>query len=46
MIESIFLKELMLMEQVHENNVIFVTYGILKILVLNMNCIYALVAMI
>ena len=36
----------MLIKQVHEKNVIFVTIGILKILFLNMNDIFAMVAMI
>ena len=36
MIESIFLKELILIKQVRQKSVIFVTIGILKILVLSM----------
>ena len=43
MIESIFLKELMLIKQVHQKSVIFVTIGILKILVLGMSRIFAMV---
>ena len=39
-IELIFQKELMLIKQVHQKNVIFVTFGILKILVLGMNRIF------
>ena len=36
----------MLIKQVHQKNVIFVTTGILKILVLGMNHIFAMVVMI
>ena len=36
----------MLIKQVHQKNVIFVTFGILKILVLSMNHIFAMVVMI
>ena len=42
----IFQKELMLIKQVRQKNVIFVTIGILKILVLGMNHIFAMVVMI
>ena len=42
MIESTFQKGLFLIKQVCQNNVIFVTIGILKILVLSMNCIFAM----
>ena len=42
----IFQKELMLIKQIYQNNVIFVTIGILKILVLNMNLIFVMDAMI
>ena len=37
MMESIFYKESMLIKQVHQKNVIFITIGILRILVLSMN---------
>ena len=37
MIESIFLKGLMQINQVYQKKVIFVTIGILKILVLSIN---------
>ena len=40
MIESIFLNEFMLINQVHPKSVILVTIGILKILVLTMNDLY------
>ena len=43
MIESIFLKKLMLIKQVNQKNAIFVTIGILKILVLGMNRILVMV---
>ena len=43
MIEFIFQKEFMLIKQVHQKNVIFVTTGILKILVLGMSRIFAMV---
>ena len=46
MIELIFQKELMLIKQVDQKNVIFVTVGILKILVLGINHIFAIVVMI
>ena len=46
MIELIFQKGLMLIKQIYQNNVIFVTIGILKILVLSMNHIFAMVVMI
>ena len=45
-IELIFQKELILIKQVHQKNVIFVPIGILKILVLGMNRIFAMVVMI
>ena len=45
-IELIFQKELLLIKQVHESNVIFVAFGILKILVLSTNHIFAMVVMI
>ena len=44
--ETIFQKVLMLIKQIYQKNVIFVTIGILKILVLNMSLIFAMVAMI
>ena len=46
MTELIFQKELMLIKQIYQKNVIFVTIGILKILVLSMNHIFAMVVMI
>ena len=46
MTELIFQKGLMLIKQVCRKNVIFVTIGILKILVLSMNHIFAMVVMI
>ena len=46
MIELIFLKELMLIKQTHQNNVIFVIIGILRILVLSMNLIFAMIVII
>ena len=45
-IESILQKKLMLIKQVHQKNVIFVSFDILKILVLNMILIFAFVTMI
>ena len=39
-IELIFHKELMLIKQMHQKNVIFVIAGILKVLVLSMNHIF------
>ena len=39
-------KALMLIKQMHKKNVIFVTIGILKILVLSMSCIFAIVVII
>ena len=45
-IKSIFLKELILIKQLHQKNVIFVTIGISKILGLSKNRIVAMVAMI
>ena len=44
--ELIFQKELMLIKQMHQENMIFVTIGILKILVLSMSHIFAMVVMI
>ena len=46
MTELIFQKGLMLIKQVCQKNVIFVTIGILKILVLNMNLIFVMDVMI
>ena len=46
MTESIFEKGLMLIKQVCQKNVTFVTIGILKILVLSMRSIFAMVVMI
>ena len=40
--ESIFQKELMLIKQIYQNNVIFITIGILKILVLNMSLVFVM----
>ena len=42
MIELVFQKELMLRKQIYRKNVIFVTIGILEILVLSMNHIFAM----
>ena len=42
----VFQKELMLRKQMDQNNVIFVTIGILKILVLSMSPIFAKAVMI
>ena len=44
MIELMCLKELMLTKPMHEKNLIFLIIGILNILVLNMNNIFAMVA--
>ena len=44
--ELIFQKRLMLIKQIYQKNVIFVTIGILKILVLNMNLIFVMDVMI
>ena len=44
--ELIFQKGLRLITQIYQNNVIFVTISILKILVLNMSLIFATVVMI
>ena len=41
-----FQKRLMLIKQIYQKNVIFVTIGILKILVLNMKSIFAMAVMI
>ena len=46
MTESIFQKESTLIKQVHQKNMIFVTIGILKILVLSMNHTFAMAVMI
>ena len=46
MAELIFQKGLMLIKQVHQKNVIFITIGMLKILVLSMNYIFVMVVMI
>ena len=46
MIELIFQKELMLIKQVRQKNVIFVTVGISKILDLSLNHIFAMVVVI
>ena len=45
MIEFIFLKELILKTQTHENSVKFVIIGILKISVLSINLIFAMFVM-
>ena len=45
-VELIFAKELMLIKQMHKKNAIFVIIGILKILVLSLNHIFAIVVMI
>ena len=42
----IFQKKLMLIKQIYQNNVIFVTVGILKISVLNINLIFVMDVMI
>ena len=44
--ELVFQKELMLIKQMDQNNVIFVTIGILKILILSMSPIFAKAVMI
>ena len=46
MTKLIFQKGLMLIKQIYQKNVIFVTIGILKILVLNMNLIFVMDVMI
>ena len=46
MTELIFQKGLMLIKQICQKSVIFVTIGILKILVLNMNLIFVMDVMI
>ena len=46
MVELIFQKELMLIKQMHQKNVIFAIIGILKILVLSMSHIFAMTVMI
>ena len=46
MTELIFQKGLTLIKQICQNNVIFATIGILKILVLNMKIIFVMVVMI
>ena len=45
-IELIFQKESMLIKQIYQKNVIFVTIGILKILVVSMSHISAMTVMI
>ena len=42
----IFQKELMLIKQLHEKNVTFVTVAVLKLLVLSMNHIFGMAVMI
>ena len=37
---------MMLIKQIYQNNVIFLTIGILKILVLNLSLVFAMVVMI
>ena len=44
--ERIFQKGLMLLKQIYRKIVIFVIFGILKVLVLNMSLIFVMVAMI
>ena len=44
--ELIFQKGLILTKKNYQKNVIFVTIGILKILILNMNLIFVMVVMI
>ena len=46
MTELILQKGLMLIKQIYQKNVIFVTIGIFKILVLNMSLIFPMVVMI
>ena len=46
MIGFMYLKELILIKQMHQNNVLFVFIGILKILVLSMKRIFAMAVMI
>ena len=46
MTELIFEKGLILKKLIYQKNVIFVTIGILKILVLNMSLIFAMVVMV
>ena len=46
MTELIFEKRLILKKQIYQKNVIFVTIGIFKILVLNMSLIFAMVVMV
>ena len=41
-----FQKGVMLIKQIYQNNVIFATIGILKILVLNMNLLFVMDVMI
>ena len=43
---SIFQKGLMLIKQIYQKNIIFAIIGILKILILSMNHIFAMVVMI
>ena len=46
MIGFMYLKELILIKQMHQKNVLFVFIGILKILVLSMKRIFAMAVMI
>ena len=46
MVGLMYLKELILIRQVHQKNVMLVTIGILKILVININHIFPVVVMI
>ena len=46
MIGQIFQKELILIRQMHQKNVMLFIIDILKVLVLNMNLIFAMFAMI
>ena len=46
MIEFVFQKELTLIKQMHQNNVIFVAIAILKILVLSMSHTFSMAFMI
>ena len=44
--ELIFQKGLILIKQIYQKNVIFVTIGILRILVLNMSLIFEMIVMV
>ena len=46
MVGLMYLKELILIRQVHQKNVMLVTIGILKILVIDINHIFPVVVMI